>query len=228
MLFIAEIGLNHNGNFDLAYELIRQAKASGADIVKFQLGWRDKPGELNHITYEVIRNLKKWSAFFDIQLLFSILTPEAYEMAKKYNFDTYKIASRTVKENPDLIKKMAKDGHNLIISLGMWERKTPPVPKNEKVKYLWCKSLYPAYPWDLVDLPKDFKKSIYDGYSDHSIGIEIPLIAIARGAEIIEKHFTLDKSDRSIRDHVLSATPHEFETMVNIGRTINRSLKLGV
>ena len=47
--FIAEIGMNHNGNFSLCYELIKQAKLSGADIVKFQLGWRDKKGEINQI-----------------------------------------------------------------------------------------------------------------------------------------------------------------------------------
>ena len=49
MLFIAEIGLNHNGNFDLGCEMIRQAKLAGADIAKFQLGWRDKPGEINRL-----------------------------------------------------------------------------------------------------------------------------------------------------------------------------------
>ena len=50
MIFVAELGLNHDGNFDLAYEMIRQAKISGANIVKFQFGWRDKPDEINHIT----------------------------------------------------------------------------------------------------------------------------------------------------------------------------------
>ena len=47
--FIAEIGMNHNGNFDLCFEMIKQAKLSGADIVKFQLVWRDKTGEINRI-----------------------------------------------------------------------------------------------------------------------------------------------------------------------------------
>ena len=49
MIFIAEIGMNHNGNFNLCYELIKQAKLSGADIAKFQLGWRDKKGEINQM-----------------------------------------------------------------------------------------------------------------------------------------------------------------------------------
>ena len=49
MIFIAEIGMNYNGNLSLSYELIKQAKYSGASIVKFQLGWRDKPGEINQL-----------------------------------------------------------------------------------------------------------------------------------------------------------------------------------
>ena len=55
--FIAEIGMNHNGNFDLCFELIKQAKLSGANIVKFQLGWRDKPGEINGIDNKIIKQL---------------------------------------------------------------------------------------------------------------------------------------------------------------------------
>ena len=52
MMFVAEIGLNHDGNFDLAYELIRRAKQCGADIAKFQFGWRSNPDEINHIDYD--------------------------------------------------------------------------------------------------------------------------------------------------------------------------------
>ena len=64
--------------------------------------------------------------------------------------------------------------------------------------------MYPTTPWDLKNMPK-FTKLKIDGFSDHSIGIEIPLTAIARGATIIEKHFTLDKSDTTIRDHSLES-----------------------
>ena len=77
-------------------------------------------------------------------------------------------------------------------------------------------------------LPKDFNKSKYDGYSDHSIGIETCLIAISRGAKIIEKHFTLDKSNTTIRDHALSATPKEFKLMVDLGSDIHKKIKIGV
>jgi sialic acid synthase SpsE len=64
LIFIAEIGLNHNGNFDLCFELIKQAKFAGADIVKFQLGWRDKPSEMNQFNKQRISKLIEWAEYF--------------------------------------------------------------------------------------------------------------------------------------------------------------------
>lgn len=227
MLFIAEIGLNHNGNFDLAYELIRQAKYCGADIAKFQCGWRQKKGELNHMDLDILKKLKKWCDYFEIEFMASVINEEAYELLKQVKPRRYKIASRTVKDKYDFAARVVKENKGTIVSLGMWEGKEVPFHGND-VTYLWCKSLYPAQPWDLTDLPKDFSSSGYTGYSDHSIGIEVCLIAIARGAVIIEKHFTLDKSSSAIRDHVLSATPEEFAQLVHLGRDINRKISIGI
>ena len=83
MLFIAEIGLNHNGNLDLVFELIKQAKYSGANIVKFQLGWRSKEGEMNHINLEYLKKIDAWCKYFDIEFMVSIFTHDAYKLAKK-------------------------------------------------------------------------------------------------------------------------------------------------
>ena len=69
---------------------------------------------------------------------------------------------------------------------------------------------------------------ILSGYSDHSVGIEVALMAIVRGANVIEKHLTLDKSDTTIRDHALSASPSEFKNLVKLGRLIKKNLHLGV
>jgi sialic acid synthase SpsE len=149
-------------------------------------------------------------------------------MAKKYGFNRYKIASRTLIDDPALVDKIVSEGKETFISLGMWDKTNMPYEGYDNVKYLWCKSKYPCEPWDLTDLPKDFKSSPFSGYSDHTIGIEVSLIAIARGALIIEKHFTLDKSDTTIRDHVLSATPDEFRTMTTIGRNIFKNISLGI
>ncbi|EMO15472.1 NeuB family protein [Leptospira santarosai str. CBC523] len=227
--FMAEIGLNHNGNFGLAYELIRQAKYSGADIAKFQLGWRSKKEEINSIDKQILSDLKKWADYFEIELMFSVFTNEAYDLIKPFNFSRYKIASRTVKDDLDLVKKIVDEGKPTYISLGMWEGESLPISRQfENVRYFWCKSKYPSTPWDLLDFPKDFNNSPYFGYSDHSIGIDTVLLAISRGAKIIEKHFTLDKSDVTIRDHALSATPSEFLLLTQIGREMYKKINIGV
>jgi len=227
MLFIAEIGLNHNGNLDLCFELIKQAKLAGADIAKFQLGWKDRPGEINHIDENSLKKLKEWCDYFDIEFMSSILTSDAFEMIKKVKPKRYKIASRTLKDNFELAQAIVEEGKEVIVSLGMWSKKEMPF-QSPAVKYFWCKSKYPCEPKDLIDLPKDFNKSPYWGYSDHSIGIETCLLAICRGAKCIEKHFTLDKSSTIIRDHVLSATPSEFRNLTSNGLDIARKLELGV
>ena len=96
------------------------------------------------------------------------------------------------------------------------ENKELPFPIQSNLKYLYCVSQYPYLPNELKNLPKSFSNTEYAGYSDHSIGIEAVLVSVARGAQIIEKHFTLDKSDTTIRDHALSATPNEYLEMVKM------------
>jgi len=228
MLFIAEIGMNHNGNFDLAHELIKKAAIAGADIAKFQLGWRDGQGEINCLTLDDLKRIVDWCKYYDIEFMASIITEQAFEMIQKIPCDRYKVASRTLKDNFNLAQSIVSKGKETIVSLGMWEKEGMPFPENENVRYLWCKSLYPTYVDDLVGLPKDFTASVYDGYSDHTVGIEACLIAIARGAQIIEKHFTLDKSDTTIRDHVLSATPDEFRQLTTLGNDIAKKIHAGV
>ena len=230
MIFIAEIGLNYNGNIDLAAEMIRQAKNSGANIAKFQLGWRDKKDEINFLDEERISFLKKIANLYEIELMFSIISNDALKLISKFNFERFKIASRTLKYDFDLAKKIVNKKKLTFISLGMWDKKIFPFKKNDKIKYLWCKSKYPTYDWDLKNFPKNFssKENNFDGYSDHTLGIETCLLAISRGAKIIEKHFTLNKSNQSIRDHTLSATPEEFKSMVEIGKLISQKVNSGI
>ena len=228
MLFIAEIGMNHNGNLDLCNELVRQAKWAGADIAKFQLGWRANPDEINHITPDDLKKIEGICKYYDIEFMASIITEEGFELSRHVDFNRFKIASRTVIDKPNLVHSILKIGKPTFLSLGMWTEDELPFKEYENVTYMWCKSLYPTYPWDLKDLPKNFNEIDIDGFSDHSVGIEIVLTAIARGATVIEKHFTLDKSDTTIRDHGLSATPEEFRLMVNLGRNIYKNNLLGI
>ena len=225
MIFIAEIGLNHNGNLGLLHELIKQASLSGANIAKFQLGWRGKKDELNYIDEETLSLIKKITKYYEIEPMFSIFTSEAFELAKKFSFNRYKIASRTLIDNFDLAKKIVAEKKETFVSFGFWEKNELPFQNDNNVKKLWCKSKYPTSPWDLNDFPKSFNSETFHGLSDHTIGIELPLIAITRGATIIEKHLTLDKSDTTIRDHALSLSPKEFKDLVDLGNSIYKMSK---
>ena len=80
LTLIAEIGLNHNGNFDLNFELIKQAKNSGADFIKFQFGWREKKDELNYLDEDRIRKLYDWAKYFEIKILFSVFNKTSYKV----------------------------------------------------------------------------------------------------------------------------------------------------
>jgi sialic acid synthase SpsE len=220
-IFIAEVGMNYNKNFALASELIKQAAISGADIVKFQLGWRDKPGEINVITKEDINHLIRFSKLYDIELMFSVISEDSLNLFKQFNFSSVKIASRTVRED-SLFQSIRALELNTFVSFGMSDVNDYVDVKRPNEKYLFCVSQYPTYYWDLIDFPLDFPSSPFDGYSDHTLGIEACLFALSRGAQVIEKHFTLDKSETLIRDHSLSATPLEFRCLVDTGTELSR------
>ncbi len=220
-IFIAEVGMNYNKNFAVASELIKQASFAGADIVKFQLGWRDKPGEINVITKENIEHLIKISEFYNIDLMFSVISIEAMSLFKEFSFKRVKIASRSVNET-ELFNAIRSLGLETFISFGMSEVSDFLHVKTSSDKFLYCVSQYPTYYWDLCEFPTDFGTSDFDGYSDHTLGIEACLFALSRGAQVIEKHFTLDKSETLIRDHALSATPDEFRELVKTGTELFR------
>lgn len=223
VLVVAEIGMNYDANFDLAYELIRQAKLAGADIAKFQFGWRDKPGEINHIDVDTARRLRGWCDYWEIEMLASVITEPALELARAAGLERYKIASRTVRDNHELCRKIIAEGKETFVSLGMWEGDEFPFGKpHDRLRYVFCRSKYPSYPEDLVGMPEAFREDGYYGYSDHLHGVEGCLLAIARGARYVEKHFTLDRTSSVIRDHVLSATPPELAQLVTQGRALAR------
>ncbi|MFA6318686.1 MAG: N-acetylneuraminate synthase family protein [Elusimicrobiota bacterium] len=217
-LFVAEIGMNHDGNFDMNYELIRQAAWAGADIAKFQIGHRGAKDEINFFDAERLRTLKRWCAQFGVECMASIIKPEVWGWVKEVGLERYKIASRTVVEYPDLCRAVIAEGRETFVSLGRHEGNDLPF-QGPKVRFLYCVSKYPARYEDLKDFPERFGER-YFGYSDHLMGIEGCLLALARGARLVEKHFTLDKTSQVIRDHSLSATPEEFRTLVNLGRDV--------
>jgi len=223
MLYVAEIGLNYDGDIDLAYELIRRAKLSGADVAKFQFGWRDEPGDVNCINEEIARKFKEYCDYHQVEMMVSPINEEGFELAKPLNLNRYKIASRVVVENPKLCKAIMAENKETFVSLGFWEGKELPFGKpTDKMKYVYCKSKYPTYPEQLKDMPKEYSESGYYGHSDHAHGISACLLAISRGAQFIEKHFTINKTLKATRDHIGSASPEEFEQMVKMGNEMSK------
>ena len=220
LTFIAEIGMNADGNFDLNHELIRCAAASGADIAKFQLGWRDGVDDINHIDHSRLHKLIEWCEYFGVEFMASIITRDAFELSTKFDIKRYKVASRTLKDDLQLAQSIVSLNKPTFVSLGMWNNKDVPFDA-ENISYLYCKSKYPTHIEDLIDFPQKFDEKLV-GYSDHYMGIEACLLALARGATVIEKHFTLNKTSTVIRDHALSATPKEFADLVKIGKNISR------
>ena len=227
MEFIAEIGLNHNGSDALLVELIRQAACTGATNVKFQLGWRDKINEINYFDEVKLKLLLKACDHYSIIPLFTLLHEQSYQLLTKLHIPkTLKIASRTLKTDFDFCKKLSKRKHDLIISTGMYERSFSTLngvrdQLEGQCKFVWCISNYPLYPWDIKDFPKEFNKEGFYGLSDHSLGNEMAYLAISRGAKSIERHFTINKSDSTIRDHSLSSTKEEFAELVRIGKNLS-------
>lgn len=223
-LFVAEIGMNHDGDWDRALEMIRRAKWAGADIAKFQFGWRDKPGDINEIGLERARRLQHCCEENGIEMMASILTEQALDLARQLRMPRYKIASRSVVDNPALCWRILSDGKPTYVSLGMWEGAGFPFgpPDGQRLFYLYCRSKYPASFEDLAGFPERFEESGYYGYSDHCLSLAACFLAISRGALMIEKHFTFNKASTVIRDHALSATPEEFRFLTEQGRELAR------
>lgn len=223
MEIIAEIGQNHNGNMDLAAELIRSAKENGADVAKFQVYDARKlfPREgnpwfeyncLTELSREKVRFLASECRRVGIEFMASVFDTERIAWLEEVGVRRYKIASRSVNDKA-LIAALRETGKPLVVSLGMWkEPQFPRIEHGAPVQFLYCVSKYPTELEDLKLSRVDFTR--YAGFSDHTIGISASVAAFARGAEILEKHFTLDKAKYG-PDHACSMTPDEL-------REINR------
>lgn len=239
VFIIAEIGNNHEGDFDVAIQMIHAASKSGADAVKFQTIIPEelvKPTEI-----ERIARLKKFQFTFEQYQKLSQVAKEAGVIFFSTPFDlkgaeflntiqpVFKIASGDNDFLP-LMEKVMGFGKPVIISSGMAETHQMKVIYEiaEKIKadffhepglaFLHCVTSYPT-PDEQAGL-SNIKKLISAfpdvtiGYSDHTLGIKASIYAVAAGARIIEKHFTLDNQYSDFRDHQLSANPEDFKKMV--------------
>lgn len=221
MEIIAEIGQNHNGEMGLALELINKAKESGADVAKFQLydartlfsKENNEWFEYNcktEISREQLSILADECKKINIEFMASVFDVERVGWTEEIGVRRYKIASRSINDK-NLLRKISSLGKPIIASLGMWKQKAFPVIEGAKeLDFMYCISKYPAPLEDVKLAMVNFEQ--YSGYSDHTIGITAAMAAFARGAKIVEKHFTLDKNMYG-PDHFCSMTPGELKAI---------------
>lgn len=230
-MIIAEIGLNHNGDMNIARALVAEAKAAGADIAKFQFFDASKyfPKDFEwmaacmdaRLTFEQAKMLKNYCDELNIEFMASAFDRQGLDWCLELGVKRLKLASRCI-EQTDLIEDMRATGLELIVSLGMWNNvEFPEIFGNTPVHYLYCISKYPTEFEDLKFDTVDFSR--YSGFSDHTIGLDAASVAIARGAKIIEKHFTLSKKMYG-PDHSGSMEPHELKILVETFKRYSRVL----
>lgn len=257
-IFIAEIGVNHDGSLDKAKLLVDAAVDAGASIVKFQTFVADKvvtksaamadyqEKNLNQkdtqlqmlrkleLTFNEFRELKAYCDFRKIEFLSTGFDLESLEFLASLNPSIWKIPSGEITNLPYL-EFIAKQSGKIFISTGMATLEEVKaavaaimlIRKSDKDIYVMhCTSQYPAELIDInLNVLRAFRSSFGEniGYSDHSLGIEVSLAAIALGAKIIEKHITLNISDPG-PDHKASILPEDFKKLVQLGENIFASL----
>jgi len=195
---ISEIHPQFMGSMNELKRMILQSKLGGADYVKVQLYSSKKlfnnlDREYLEITKNDLKEINNFSNNHGIELSASIFDEEKLDWCEELNFNTYKIASRTLVDNIKLCEKIISTKKNIIISLGMYDYKKLGKPFDEtNISYLYCISKYPTS-LEEIDMP-DFDDSFFRGFSDHTIGISSCIYAVSRGAKIIEKHFSNSKN----------------------------------
>lgn len=253
---IAEAGVNHNGNIEIAKQLIDAASEAGADAVKFQTFQADslvcrtaKKAEYQlettdrtetqydmlkklELTPQMHRELIEHCIKRNIMFLSTPFDLESIKLLSELGMQIYKIPSGEITNLPYL-REIAKQQKKIILSTGMSSmdevKAAVNVLKNngtEDITLLHCNTQYPT-PISDVNLLAMVKMreetGLPVGYSDHTQGIEVPIAAAALGAEVIEKHFTLDRKMEG-PDHKASLEPQELMQMVVGIRKIESAL----
>lgn len=248
VVVVAEIGNNHEGDFARAMTLVERAAAAGVDAVKFQTASADlfiSPADderrRRFASYEF--SPAQWAALAEraralgVLFLSTALDLRSLAMLEPL-VDAIKIASGDVTFVP-LLQAAARTRKPLIVSSGAASldevqaavlriRETwRAIGHQGDLGVLHCVSAYPAPPEQaqlraIATLAASLDATV--GYSDHVLGIEAACAAVALGARIVEKHFTLDKHRSAFRDHLLSADPVEMSALVERIRAIEPML----
>ncbi|KJC50804.1 acetylneuraminic acid synthetase [Bradyrhizobium sp. LTSP857] len=239
---IAEIGNNHNGDFDRAIALVDAAVAAGADCAKFQMRKLDevyrasslsgKDDDLAveytldllrrfELTTEQQKKIADYCASKGIQYLCTPWDAKSVAVLEGFGVAAYKVASADLTNLP-LLAKLAATGKTLIVSTGMSttaEIRTAAKfldERNSSYVILHCQSTYPAA---LHNIHLRFMETLREihplvGYSGHERGTAVSTAAVALGAVVIERHITLDREMEG-PDHAASLEPEEFKALVS-------------
>ena len=210
----ADYQVNNTGNNDSQYEMLKKLELSQQDY----------------------RELKQLCDELDIEFMSTPFDIESIEQLEQLNVNRFKLPSGEITNYPYLVR-LAKTHKPVIMSSGMATvediESTIRVLKGnglEDLSLLHCTTEYPA-PFEEVNLKAmEYLKNKFGlkiGYSDHTKGIEVPIAAVAMGAEIIEKHFTLDKNMEG-PDHKASLEPDELLMMVKAIRNVELAIGDGV
>ena len=256
---IAEAGVNHNGDINIARKLIDAASDAGADFVKFQTFKAEKIvskkavkaeyqkrnlGEGPDTQFEMLKalelsdvdhnELKKYCSEKNIEFLSTPFDLESIDLLKNMGITIGKIPSGELTNLPYL-RKMAAGFKTIILSTGMAtmdeiNEAVQVLNKNgitrQQITILHCNTEYPTPMRDvnlkaMLAIRDQFETNV--GYSDHTEGIEVAVAAVALGATLIEKHFTLDRNMPG-PDHKASLEPNELKAMIAAIRNIELAI----
>jgi len=239
---IAEIGNNHNGDFDRAIALVDAAVAAGADCAKFQMRKLDEVYRASSLsgkdddlaveyTLDLLRRFElpttqqkkiaEYCAARGIQYLCTPWDASSVAVLESFGVQAYKVASADLTNLP-LLARLAATGKALIVSTGMSTTDEISAAAKfldeRKASYvlLHCQSTYPAA---LHNIHLRFMETLREihpvvGYSGHERGIVVSTAAVALGAVVIERHITLDREMEG-PDHAASLEPEEFKALVS-------------
>ena len=244
---IAEIGMNHNGNLDLAKKMIKAAADCGVDAVKFQtfkteqLYSRNFPGyeerKMYELPYEWHATLKELTECSGLEFISTPFDKESVDFLDKLDISCFKVASSDLNNYP-FLEYISQKGKAILLStgfstLGEIEKALNTIYStgNRQVVLLHCISSYPA---SIVDLNLRVINTLRDtfdlqvGYSDHTKDSSIaPIVATALGACVIEKHFTISQTLPGY-DHKMSETPSSLKQIVEYVRAAEQAMGSGI
>ena len=236
--FVAEAGLNHNGDVSIAKKMIDAAFNSGADAIKFQTYQSDKflteKSEYFdffknvELSYEEFKELNDYAKNIGITFFSSPFDTESGDYLAQIGVPCFKIASSDLTNIP-LIEKIAKKDIPIIISTGLATLKevedavnTCLHEGNNKIILLHCVANYPTLPEEVNLKSMELLRTKFHvpvGFSDNGDSSLVDLVAVSMGADIIEKHFTLDKKLDG-PDHSFSIEPKNLKILINQIREI--------